>query len=121
MQCTDKLAVNTTRKDFTPHSGTEDMLINMRDGKLVNEAKSDECLSSTLLSESSIGNQCYLGGAKESSEPQSTCDTTTETEVRSLTKNTVLESYVYLIIGQYIWNLYVSNNGASKSNRMTAN
>lgn len=81
MQCTDKLAVNTTRKDFTPHSVTEDMLINTVDDKLVNKAKSDKGLSPTLLWDSSEGNQYYLGVAKDSSEPQSAHDTTTETEV----------------------------------------
>jgi hypothetical protein len=90
MECTDKLDVNTASKDFTPRSVTEDMCINTTDGKLVSEAKSDEGLSPKSLWESSIGNQYYLEGTKDSSEPPSARETTTETEVRSLIKNTVL-------------------------------
>lgn len=103
MQCTDKLVVNTLSNDLAPHS------------ELVDEVKSDRGLSPTHLWESSIHNQNCLEGA------QSAHDITTEIEVRSLTKNTVLQSYVQLITSsQHKLNLCVLNNCSSNIYNMAA-
>lgn len=82
MQCTDKLLVlNTTAsKDLTPPSVTENRLIDKATGKVMDEAKS-KGLSPMPTLDSSAVTQNYQEGAKAPSEPQSACDTATETEV----------------------------------------
>jgi hypothetical protein len=100
-QCTNFLLVlNTTEsKDLAAQCVPGEMFFNKTDGKVANNAKSDESFSPTLtLSESSIENQYYQEGAQACSGIQSAHDST-ETEVRSLTNNILLETFVYLTIG----------------------
>lgn len=100
-ECTDKLLVLNTiaSKDLTPQSVSGEMFINKTDGKVADETIFDESLSPVMtLWESSASyknyqegestsNQNYQEGAQAFSEPQSAPDTTTESEVRSLTRN----------------------------------
>jgi hypothetical protein len=101
MEAHEELLSDRQCKDLSPQSVAEDIFIHNTDCKVWDEAKSVEGLSPTPLLESNISNQNYQKGPKASSERNSACETTTESEVRSLTKNAVLESYDLLIIGQY--------------------
>ncbi|KAK1613211.1 hypothetical protein QYE76_036884 [Lolium multiflorum] len=87
MQCKNKLLVPNATASKEPSSQyhnmivTGEMFINKADGKLADEAKSDESLllMPTLL-ESSIGNKNCQEGAQVFTVSQSARDTTTETE-----------------------------------------
>uniref|UniRef100_A0ACD5UKA2 Uncharacterized protein n=1 Tax=Avena sativa TaxID=4498 RepID=A0ACD5UKA2_AVESA len=120
-QCTNKLLVLNTIacKDLSPHSLTEDILIQKTDDIALDEAKSVEDLSPTPFSESSIGIQNYQKGAKASSESHSARDTTTESEVIA-GPNVLLDVYPLELRFQFEHNelipcsLYLKNNTDKK-------